>query len=421
MDRHQSRRMLALFTALAVLTAWPTQGRTNLGHEYETEHYTISTDISADYAHLVARHMEEIFEEYTRRFSGLGEMRRKFDVVVYASRESYDRAVPESVRGSTGVFIAHKRLLAAHAGERTTEEVLRTLYHEGFHQFMWEAISRDPPAWLNEGVAEYFAEATWNGRKFQVGLVPTMRVHTVREAIREGTYIPLDRLFSMDSDQWLQTMQMERRRASLYYSQSWSIIHFLAHAEIGRYSHMLNAYVRDLANGRKEPEAFVAAFGDDLAAFEREWARYVMELEPSEKFRCRDNIEAILLLARVIYTDPTDFKKIDSLRNVVLRERRYRWQITRPTGEVLTSEDTDRVARLFRCPHDQEGHGISYGLVRKLADDMPIVVCDHHPGVVILGYYEREASGGFRPVIEEQVRETLRPDLRRAIEVATHR
>ncbi len=401
--------------ALTGLFAGAAQNRSETFRK-RTPHYSIKTDISREFAEVIADHMEEIFKEYSRRFERYGRMREPFDVAVYKREEQYLRVIPPEVRGSTGVFSADDQLLAAHADGRTAEEVFRTLYHEGFHQFMHFVVSRDCPAWLNEGLAEYFSEATWNGQGFTTGQVPTMRLHTVQRAIREGTRIPLRNLCRMGRDQWIQNVRTgDWRRADLYYSQSWSVVHFLIHADNGRYAGILDQFLEELSDREDVEGAFRASFGTDMKAFEKAWANYVMSLRPSAKFRCRDNMEALMLLAQMVYKHSREFESVSDLRRQVLEQGRHRWEIARPTGEKVTSDQSEEVAKQFRCPYGQQGDGISYILVRHLGTHTVMLVCNHHPGIIIKAYYYRGASGTLKIRVEEQVRETVPEDLRRAI------
>lgn len=388
---------------------------------YTTDHYVVETDVSPAFAQLVGAHMETIHrEEYARRFKDYGEVEERFKVAVFRTEEGYLDVVPPEVRGSTGVFVAHGSLLAAHCEGRTVEEVLRTLYHEGFHQFMYLAVSPRCPIWLNEGLAEYFSEATWNGQSFTTGQIPTVRLHTVQQALRDGSYIRLGDLFELDTDQWLQNVQTDARRASLHYCQSWSIAHFLIHAHDGRYANLLDQFLQDLAHGKPEERAFRDNFGTDLAAFENAWGNYILSLSPSPKFRCRDNLQALLMLARLVYKDPREMDSLRDLRRQTVQIQRYRWRLTRPTGEELSWDQTEQVAMLFQCPFRQEDHPISYVLVRHLETGMPMLVCVHHPGVIVKCYYGQSA-GGPKVIVEEQVRETVDDNLWQAIEAAASR
>lgn len=409
----------ALLVLVAVaLSAGAVRGRPDMFH-YKTAHYSIETDISLRFARLVGNHMEEIYREYSRRFQSYGHMTQQFDVAVFRFEKDYLEAVPSRVKGSTGVFVPSKSLLAAHAEDRAAEEVLRTLYHEGFHQFMFHVVSQRCPIWLNEGLAEYFSEATWNGEGFTTGQVPSARLYVVKQAIRDGSHIRFSELLTMERRQWLQNVQTDSHRASLHYSESWSIVHFLIHADGGRYVPMLEQFLREISEGKDQAKAFRSSFGTDLDAFERSWARYVMSLTPSPKFKCRENMEALMVLARLLYRDPRRFESVSTLRRDASSRGRYRWQMTRGTGERITSDDTQKVAQLFRCPYGQEDQELSYLLVRDLRNQMPVLVCNHHPGIIIKAYYKQTPDGALKVQVEEEVRDTVSDDFREAIMAAT--
>ncbi len=385
-------------------------------YKESTEHYDVETTIGSHFAEVVGRHMEAIYREYSRRFEEYGEADRKFNVAVFRNEEQYAAHVPAEVRGSTGVFVSRTRLLAAHADGRTGEEVLRTLYHEGFHQFMYELISQRCPIWLNEGLAEYFSEATWNGRDFGVGHVPGSRLYVVQQAVKQGKYVPFAELFSMSSESWLQNIRTDNHRANLVYCQSWSIVHFLLQAENGRYVARMGKLVELISEGNDQEEAFKESFGPgfSLRAFERAWAEYIMSLKPSPKFECRNNMRYIMMLAKSVYGDPTDLRDLEDLRGKVMSDR-ISWRIENPYGDVVSSDDRGRVARLFRCPFDEDGHNVSYVIVKSPGSGLPVLVCTHHPGIIIKAYYRPDGEGGLAVEVEEEVRDLLSPAFKRAI------
>ncbi len=422
MKRGSTFRALAAATLILLLIALPAAaGRRDEPFESRTRHYIVRTDISLRFTDIVSRHMEEIFKDYSRRFADFGEATRRFEVFVFRREPEYWQHVPRQVKGSTGVFISAKKLLAAHADGRNTEEVLRTLYHEGFHQFMYEVISHDCPVWLNEGLAEYFSEATWDGRQFVLGAVPTARLHTVQEAVREGSYISFLDLFSMDTEAWLQNVRQDARRASLIYSQSWSIIHFLAHGDGGRHAEQLNALLRAVADGADGQEALKQALGPnlDLSRFESAWARHLLTLRPSPKFRCRTDMKALMVLAETLYRDPRRFRSVSDLRRKALNTPGLRWEIQRSDGKNISSEDRNQAAKLFRCPYDRSRHGISYTVVEDPRTGLPVMVCPHHPGLIVKAYFR--GSGSRRVVeVEEEVRELADPAFKQAIRASMH-
>ena len=180
---------------------------------------------------------------------------------------------------------------------------------------------------------------------------------------------------------------------------------------------MLNAYLKALSGGRDPRQSFIAVFGQDQAAFQAAWVNYVLSLEPSPKFACHDNMESILLLAQQIYPDVRRFDSVSDLRRMLYTRQMYRWEIVRPTGDRLSSADREAVAALFRCPMDNSREAVSYLVVHIPGSNMPMLVCDHHPGIIIKAYLQ-QGGNGQHVVVEEQVRETVTPDLAAAMKQA---
>jgi hypothetical protein len=158
-------------------------------------------------------------------------------------------------------------------------------------------------------------------------------------------------------------------------------------------------------------------FGENLPVFEAAWANHVLSLRPSPKFECRDNMQSIMALAKMAYSDVREFDAVSDLRRLLYTRQQYRWEMVRPSGERLASSDRETVAALFRCPLDNSGATVSHLVVRIPGSNMPMLVCDHHPGIIIKAYFQQERDG-TRVVVEEQVRETVTADLRQAMQQA---
>ncbi len=385
-------------------------------YRHRTEHYEVRSDISPLWAEVVGRHMEQIFAEYSRRFASYGRANAEFDIYVFRREADYRAKVPSQVSGSTGVFVGGPDYLAAHAENRTPEEVLRTLYHEGLHQFIYEVVSEDCPIWINEGLAEYFSEATWNGRQFELGQVPSERLRIVQNAIETGSFIRFHALMSMSPESWIQTMRTDAHRASLAYSQAWSMVQFLLHGEGGRFAPSVNRFLQAIATGYDQAKALQEAFGANLnlQAFEKSWAQYMMSLEPSPKFTCRANMEGLMVLAKAYYSrNPGRFRRVWDLRNKAVDGGG--WSLQLRDGREVRSDESEAVEQMFRCPFDRSGAQVSYLVVQDPSTNLPVMVCTHHPGIIIKAYYERDSGGDLKVKVEEQVRTLLKPEFRKAI------
>jgi len=377
-----------------------------------TPHYNVTTELGGDFARVVADHLEHIFQEYSRRLPQFNtQTSERFNVHVYATKNGYERAMPATLTGSTGAFVAHLRLMATYKGDRPREEVLRTLYHEGFHQFMYNCISTKCPLWLNEGLAEYFAEATWNGRGFETGQVPPERLKIIQDAITQRDYMPFSGLFALKQRSWLRTVHLNRSRASLQYCQAWSAVHFLIHGDQRRHFSKLVGYLKSINSGVDSEVAFNTHFGDDMTGFDRAWRDYVMNLRPDAKHKCKRNMRLLLHLAQHAYDTPREFQSLSHFKNMLLRDRRVQWSITSSYGESFSSSDRSRATELFRCPFDPANRDSSYVLMRDNRTGLPTLFCVHHPGIIIKGYYRRGPAGEYKVEVEEQVTSTLPPEL----------
>ncbi len=414
----QMRRALWLSAALVlVVFAAGLAAVQSRSYEVTTEHYSVSTDVSERFSALVAQHMEAIYKEYTRRLRGY-EMKvfGRFEVKVFARRDDYDGAVPEKLRGSTGAFVSEDKALMAYKEGRTDEAVFRTLYHEGFHQFMYSCVAQNAPLWVNEGLAEYFSQASWQGRGFVTGHVPTDPLRLVQKAIKEHTYIRLEELFTMEAEGWLRNIQHDESRASLQYAEAWSVVHFLIHSAGGRSRAKLLVYLRKISDGTSHANAFRESFGSDLKGFERAWADYMMRLRPGRDAICRKNMELVAFLALAVYEEPRRFSSLEKLRRTLLDNKRYRWNLTAPDGEEISSGDSSRIASLFRCPHDKRQRAVSYVLLKNPQTGLPVLFCPQHPGVVMKAYYVRRGPEDYEVKVEQQVRATLPAELARALQ-----
>ncbi len=373
-------------------------------HSVRTTHYVVESDISPRFTRLVSQHMEEIYQEYRRRFReyNLREHSR-FLVRVYRHRGDYENAIPPSLKGSAGAFISDEKMLAACRDGRTAQRVFETLYHEGFHQFLYSCIRADVPLWVNEGFAEYFAESMWNGKRFVTGKVPARRLMILKQAATQNRLFPFKKLFLMKSRKWLANVR--KGEASVQYTQAWSIIHFLCHAHGGRHRPRLLRYLKLMSEGTDPRAAYQKCFGHKIRAFQNSWLRYVKDLKPSPESRCRSNMRVLMSLGRRIMDGPRNFSSLSKLHSRLLSDR-IKWRMTTGLGRKIDSSDRDTVRGLFTCPRDQGGGRNSYIYIRNPGTGSPELYCLHHPGNVLRAYYE-DTGRGLQVRVERRVKETL--------------
>jgi len=268
-----TRRTAALAAALAAAAAAPATGQAPTGSAgtpremkiFETRYYFIHTDLAPAGAREAAVRMTAMAEEYHRRTRGFGgAIRHKLPFHLFRKAEDYYAA--GGLRGSAGLYTGSK--LLAIAGERTSPRTWRVVQHEGFHQFVHHVIRGQIPVWVNEGLAEYFGEAVFTGDGFVVGVVPPGRLRRLKSRIEGGKLKSVREMMRMSYRQWREQL------AGGNYDQAWSMVHFLVHADDGRYVRALNAFLAAVSGGMRYENAWVKHFGRDIEGFEKRWREH---------------------------------------------------------------------------------------------------------------------------------------------------
>ena len=167
--------------------------------------------------------MVELYQARTKDFSGTIRQRLPF----YLFRKSEDYFAAGAPRGSAGVYMGSA--LMAIAGERVTQRTWHVVQHEGFHQFCDAVIGGNVPIWINEGLAEYFGEAIFTGDNFVSGVIPKWRLQRVRKQIQNKQFKSIQDMMLLGHRDWNAELDLAN------YDQAWSMAHFLAHGDDGRY------------------------------------------------------------------------------------------------------------------------------------------------------------------------------------------
>ena len=379
----------------------------------ETPHYRIVTDISKEKALEIAKHMESIFRSYSIRLSAFGgNVTSRYEVRVYRDQESYIEEVGERFRDTGGVYVSGRRALLTFKGRKPWGRVFSILYHEGFHQFFHNYIGRGPP-WVNEGLATLFEGSAWNGKGFDVGDVQPGRLWQLQDAFRSGSYMRLRDLATTDMRSWISNLSAgEDNPARLQYSFSWSLVHFLAYGNRGRYKKHLDQYLWALKNRTDYVQAFLGAFGGNLDGIERAWIKYVMKLKPTPRQVCRNNLLMLALIEKACALGMREEQPdIQAFYDAVTSKKWKGWWVQGPDGKRYSFEDTDAIKKWFRCPFDKSRkRKISYKFERlPESGHLPTIVCRHHRGIVYRANLVQEGpKGRMRAWVETEIREKRR-------------
>lgn len=189
---------------------------------------------------------------------------------IFRDRDEYLDAVGEDMKWSAAYWSPARRELVAYLPEGGSKELLKTIRHEAFHQYLSYAGSMIPASpWLNEGYAQYFEDeesADWNLAGADL---------TPEGVERLAASVP--GLMGMDYETFYAGTDAERM---LKYRLAWSIVRFLEkgapEVRHAPFKDLKRDYLRALLATKDMRQATAVAFGSSgkLELFVEEWKKY---------------------------------------------------------------------------------------------------------------------------------------------------
>jgi len=143
------------------------------------------------------------------------------------------------------------------------------IFHEYTHLLVNNTIE-GMPVWFNEGLAEYYSTFTiTDDQKIELG--DPIGNHVL--LLRENKMLPLRTLFQVD---YKSPYYNERNKQSIFYAQSWALMHDLLIGKAGRVEQLTTFLDKIISNVPVE-EAFQQAFQMTIEAMEKELRDYVKQ------------------------------------------------------------------------------------------------------------------------------------------------
>ncbi len=153
--------------------------------------------------------------------------------------------------------------------DMSVEDPWQVVFHEYAHQLLDGNTSRQVQPWFEEGFAEYFATIKVNAEQAEVGLASVNNFYTVTHS----SLMPVADLFQVPRDSSIYNESGDHR--SLFYAQSWLVVHYLFDAHLIKRTFDYFELVKD--RGVPVEAAIQQAFGRSGAEFDGVIHRYVRE------------------------------------------------------------------------------------------------------------------------------------------------
>lgn len=290
---------------------------------YKTKYYTIYSDLPAERVAEAKLRIERMAEAYYQRTKGFaGRITKRLPFYLFSDPADYYAA--GGVRGSAGLFDGKKLMMIA--GSANSPATWRVMQHEGFHQFVAAVIGGRFPAWVNEGMAEYFGDSVFTGDGYVTGVIPPERLARLQRWIAEGHTVSMSKMLKMTQGQWNAQLSITN------YDQAWSMIYFLAHADNGKYQPRLNAFIRDVSHGTDPSNAWTKEFGRGTArAFEQRWRDYWSKMppDPTADLYAKATVAKITSFYARTFSQRQTFRSfetfLEAARSGKLRQAREDW------------------------------------------------------------------------------------------------
>lgn len=314
----------------AVGTWWdrtsPGKGRKPPSSKY----YSVRSDLPVEETQRWARHLDTMYEEFTRRLVHGGGLRRRtpevLNVLIFARQQDYLDTLRTqfglNAMGSGGMFFITPRGggLAFFTENLAAQRVAHVAQHEGFHQFAHAFFGNDLPPWLNEGLAEFFGECIVENGKVIIGQASPQVIEIVRTAAAGGKHVPFVELLQMDDTRW--NAAVRAGTAALQYQQSWSMVHFLVYGDNSRYQGAFQHMLQLLNAGTRPYEAMRKAFGlttdADVLDFERAWVEHAKNAQASSHVSARVRLEFLAEGLRSVWGRGQRPATIEDLRRALV-------------------------------------------------------------------------------------------------------
>jgi len=230
-----------------------------------TRFYDIYSRLDEDTLAEAASRLTAMAIDYDRRTRAFPK-RVKSKLPIYLFDNYDDYLATGATPGSGGLFIG-TAVLGVYT-PRWAAGLWPLLQHECWHQFVRYSIGGFWPVWLNEGMAEYYAEAIWTGDDLITGAISPYRLKEVQGAIQAKGFLPLRDLLKMDHEAWSAAI------SGANYDQAWSLVHFLAHAEGDRYRKALVSLIKGAAASQPGLDTFRQVFGPRYATVQEHYEKW---------------------------------------------------------------------------------------------------------------------------------------------------
>jgi hypothetical protein len=263
----------------------------------DVPHFQVVTDTSKpESPAILARNLEAVYTTLGGLFAKVGPFERArapLTAYVFDANRTLQQSFAAQKAGimfEPAGYYNPLGLVLFHLEMPNTESLLRVLMHETTHAFVHRHLVRRGvriPTWLDEGLAEYVGNSDVVAGKLKPGShkayslyhagvdvwrarsMTSVDASTVKTAIKNGTSLPVAKLLGTSASRFYGSDW------SLFYTQSWLLVHFLRHGKPGWSETQFPAFLLYAAEGFAAEDVIAQVYGLQGDALEQAYRAYV--------------------------------------------------------------------------------------------------------------------------------------------------
>jgi tetratricopeptide (TPR) repeat protein len=284
---------LALSISIAVLFISPLHSvaAAEVWLQVQSKNFTLIGNASEKEIRKVGLRLEQ-FREAVSRFFNQPASRKALPITVIVFRDdrTYNLFKP-LYQGKPSVVSGYFQSSADSAiitlkADWQRSNPYSVIFHEYVHLLTSGGVWR-LPTWLSEGIAEYYS--TFEVNAGDQAVVSGKAIDGHIRLLRERQLLPLRTLFAVDQ---ASQFYNEEDKKSLFYAQSWALVHFLLLGDSGKRQHQFFQFVNSLGLGKPVDDSFREAFKTDYAAIEQGLNDYILRnIYPSQIVSLEQRLE----------------------------------------------------------------------------------------------------------------------------------
>ena len=239
----------------------------------QSPHFIVVGDVSGNELRRVAEQMEQFHELLGLLLDRQNLRVPDTTVIVFKNSRTYGPFQPVfqgKITPVAGYFSPGPMNYVTLASNREGD-YQSVVYHEYVHLILSHAIGM-MPAWMGEGLAEFYgnSQIASGGKSAQLGNLVQHHIWRLQKEM-----LPLATLAGIGHDS---PFYNERDKSSVFYAESWALIHYLQLGKDRKYAPKIGAFLDGIANRQTIDQAAQAHLGVSGAQLESELQDYLHSL-----------------------------------------------------------------------------------------------------------------------------------------------